>query len=101
VMGMGYGLTEETQVKDGFVLNPSFHNYKLPTASDVPNIHFYPVETDDPAGPYGAKGVAEAPLIPTAAAIANAVSDALRVEINELPVSPERVLKAIKKEQNS
>ncbi|RLD22591.1 MAG: xanthine dehydrogenase family protein molybdopterin-binding subunit [Bacteroidetes bacterium] len=96
VMGIGYGLTEETQMKDGYVLNPNFHNYKLLTASDVPEIHFYPVETNDPAGPYGAKGVAEAPLIPTAAAIANAVSNILGVEMNELPVTPERVLKAMK-----
>ena len=97
VMGIGYGLTEETQMKDGYVLNPNFHNYKLLTASDVPNIHFFPVETEDSEGPYGAKGVGEAPLIPTAAAIANAVSNALGVEITELPVTPERVLKAMKK----
>jgi CO/xanthine dehydrogenase Mo-binding subunit len=96
VMGMGYALTEEIQMKDGYVLNPNFHNYKLPTACDVPDIHFYPVETNDPAGPYGAKGVAEAPLIPTAAAIANAVSSVLGVEMNELPLTPERVLKALK-----
>jgi CO/xanthine dehydrogenase Mo-binding subunit len=100
---LGYALTEETIMKDGFVLNPNFHNYKLLTASDVPGIHFYPVETEDPEGPYGAKGVGEAPLIPTAAAIANAVSNALGVEITELPVTPERVLKALsgkKKEAN-
>lgn len=96
VMGIGYGLTEETQMKDGYVLNPNFHNYKLMTASDVPNIHFHAVETVDPEGPYGAKGVGEAPLIPTAAAIANAVSNALGVEITELPITPERVLKAMK-----
>jgi len=96
LMGIGYGLSEETQMKDGYVLNPNFHNYKLLTASDVPNIHFYPVETIDSEGPYGAKGVGEAPLIPTAAAIANAVSNALGVEITELPLTPERVLRAIK-----
>ncbi len=95
VMGIGYGLTEETQMKDGYVLNPNFHNYKLLTASDVPTIHFHAVETVDPEGPYGAKGVGEAPLIPTAAAIANAVSNALDVEITELPLTPERVLKAM------
>lgn len=101
VMGIGYGLTEETQMKDGYVLNPNFHNYKLLTASDVPNIHFYPVETEDSEGPYGAKGVGEAPLIPTAAAIANAVSNALGVEITELPVTPERVLKALKEQSQA
>ena len=83
------------QVENGYVLNPNFHDYKLPTAMDVPNIHFYPIETEDSLGPYGAKGVGEAPLIPTAAAIANAVSDALGVKIDSLPVSPEKVLKAL------
>lgn len=98
VMGMGYALTEELTVRDGYVMNPTFHDYKLPTASDIPEIHFYPIETEDPQGPYGAKGVGEAPLIPTAAAIANAVSDAIGVRINRLPLTPERVLAAINKD---
>ncbi len=96
VMGLGYALIEELVVENGRVLNPSFHDYKLPTACDIPDIHFYPVETNDPQGPYGAKGVGEAPLIPTAAAIANAVSDALGVKIDGLPISPEKVIKALK-----
>jgi len=100
-MGMGYGLTEETQMKDGYVLNPNFHDYKLPTASDIPNIHFYPIETLDKEGPYGAKGVGEAPLIPTAAAIANAVSDALDVEFDSLPLTPEKVLQALKNKKET
>ncbi len=95
LQGIGYALTEELIFKDGYLLNPNFHNYKLLTAADVPPIHFYPVETHDKQGPYGAKGVGEAPLIPTAAAIANAVCDALQVEMLELPMTPERVLKAI------
>ena len=97
VMGMGYALTEELVVEKGEVLNPSFHDYKLPTACDIPNIHFYPIETYDEAGPYGSKGVGEAPLIPTPAAIANAVSDALDIKINELPITPERILRALTK----
>ncbi|MBC8204615.1 xanthine dehydrogenase family protein molybdopterin-binding subunit [bacterium] len=95
VMGMGYALIEEMKVDEGRILNPSFHDYKLPTACDIPEIHFYPIETNDPAGPYGAKGVGEAPLIPTPAAIANAVSDALGIKIDELPITPEKVLKAV------
>ena len=97
VMGMGYALTEELVVENGRVLNPSFHDYKLPTACDIPEIHFYPVETEEPEGPYGAKGVGEAPLIPTAAAIANAVSDAIGIKIDDLPITPEKVLRALKK----
>ncbi|MBM2814255.1 MAG: putative xanthine dehydrogenase, molybdenum binding subunit [Ignavibacteria bacterium] len=95
VMGMGYATIEELQVENGYVLNPNFHNYKLPTAQDVPCIHFFPIETEDPQGPYGSKGVGEAPLIPTAAAIANAVADALGVNIDSLPISPEKVLRAL------
>ena len=95
VMGMGYALTEELKVDNGYILNPSFHEYKLPTACDIPEIHFYPIETIDEAGPYGAKGVGEAPLIPTAAAIANAVSNAIGVEIDSLPITPEKVLQAL------
>lgn len=100
VMGLGYALTEELIVEEGEVCNPSFHDYKLPTACDIPEIHFYPIETYDEAGPYGSKGVGEAPLIPTAAAIANAVSDALGVKIDELPITPEKVLRALNKSKN-
>ncbi|MCC6721039.1 MAG: xanthine dehydrogenase family protein molybdopterin-binding subunit [Bacteroidia bacterium] len=95
LQGIGYAISEEMIYEEGKLLNPNFHNYKLLTASDVPNIHFYPIETNDKQGPYGAKGVGEAPLIPTAAAIANAVCDALDIEVLELPLTPERVLKAI------
>ncbi|MCC7302689.1 MAG: xanthine dehydrogenase family protein [Bacteroidia bacterium] len=95
VQGIGYALSEELLMKDGKILNPNFHNYKLLTASDIPEIHFYPVETLDKQGPYGAKGVGEAPLIPTAAAIANAVADALQAEILDLPITPEKVLRII------
>ena len=95
VMGMGYALTEELVVVEGRVINPSFHDYRLPTASDIPKIHFHPIETEDPHGPYGAKGVGEAPLIPTAAAIANAVADAIGVGLSALPITPERVLEAL------
>ncbi|MEE9170365.1 MAG: molybdopterin cofactor-binding domain-containing protein, partial [bacterium] len=100
VMGMGYALTEELLVENGQVLNPSFHDYKVPTACDIPEIHFYPIETNDKHGPYGAKGVAEAPLIPTPAAIANAVSDAIGTKIDELPITPEKVLKSLRNKDN-
>lgn len=99
LQGVGYAISEEMIFDEGRLLNPNFHNYKLLTAADIPEIHFYPIETYDKQGPYGAKGVAEAPLIPTAAAIANAVSLALNIDINELPMSPERVLKAFYEKQ--
>jgi len=95
VMGLGYALSEEMIFEKGYLRNFSFHDYKVPTARDIPEIHFYPIETNEKTGPYGAKGMAEAPLVPTAAAIANAVSNTLGVEINSLPITPEIVLKAI------
>lgn len=95
MMGVGYGLSEELLMEEGRILNPNFHNYKMLTAGDIPGIHFFPVETNDSEGPFGAKGMGEAPLIPTAAAIANAVADAIGTRIYSLPLTPEKVLKAI------
>lgn len=101
IQGVGYALTEELLMHEGKILNPNFHNYKMLTASDIPDIHFFPVETIDKEGPYGAKGVGEASLIPTAAAIANAVCNALGLEFIELPITPEKILKAISLQNNN
>jgi xanthine dehydrogenase molybdenum-binding subunit len=94
-MGLGYALTEELQVKDGRVLNPNLHDYRLFTTVDMPHIESILVETDDPQGPFGAKGVGEMGGTPTAAAIANAIYDAIGVRLTTLPMTPERVLKAL------
>ncbi len=99
-MGLGYGLYEELVVQDGEVLNPNFADYALPTAKDMPPIYSIIVETDDPAGPFGAKGMAEPACIPTAPAIANAVYDAVGVRIRELPITPEKVLKALREKED-
>lgn len=95
--GIGFALTEEMIYEKGNLINPSFHGYKLLTSMDMPNVHFFPIETYDEAGPYGSKGAGEAPLIPTAAAIANAVADAIGVEFLSLPLTAEKVLKALSK----
>ncbi len=95
-MGIGYGLTERLVSKDGKIMNPNFLDYKLLTAKDVPNIEAIVVETDDPEGPFGAKGIGEPGLVPTAPAIANAIYDAVGVRIKDLPITPERVLAALK-----
>jgi CO/xanthine dehydrogenase Mo-binding subunit len=95
-MGLGYGLYEELVVEEGRVLNPNFADYSLPTVLDMPEIDPIIVETDDPAGPFGAKGMAEPACIPTAPAIANAVYDAVGVRIRDLPITPEKVLRALK-----
>ncbi len=94
-MGLGYALSEELIVANGQALNPDFHHYRLFTAADMPPIETIIVETDDPGGPFGAKGVGEMGGTPTAAAIANAIYDAIGIRLTELPMTPERVLAAI------
>ncbi len=94
-MGLGYALTEELIVKEGRVMNPDFLDYRLFTSADMPEIESIIIETDDPQGPFGAKGVGEMGGTPTAAAIANAIHDATGVWLTQLPMTPERVLKAL------
>jgi CO/xanthine dehydrogenase Mo-binding subunit len=95
-MGIGYALTERLILKDGKVMNPNFLDYKMLTAKDVPNIETIVIETNDPFGPFGAKGIGEPGLVPTAPAIANAIYDAVGVRIKDLPITPEKVLAALK-----
>jgi len=96
---VGYALLEHFQMQDGKVITPYFSTYLLPTAMDMPT-EIIPVimELADPNGPYGARGMAEMPLVPFAAAVAIAIHDATGVWLNEQPMTPERVLKAIKKD---
>ncbi|MEK7310887.1 MAG: molybdopterin cofactor-binding domain-containing protein, partial [Chloroflexota bacterium] len=98
-MGLGYALTEEVIVKEGRVLNPDFLDYRLFTSADMPEIETIIIETDDPQGPFGAKGVGEMGGTPTAAAIANAIYDAVGVRLTTVPMTPERVLKALDEKQ--
>ena len=95
LMGMSYGILEELNVKDGIIKNPNFDSYLIPTALDTPKIETIIVEENEPTGPFGAKGVGEPSLIPTAAAIANAVYDAIGIRFYSLPISPEKVLAAL------
>lgn len=94
-MGLGYALTEELIVKDGKVMNPDLLDYRLFTSADMPIIETHIIETDDPGGPFGAKGVGEMGGTPTAAAIANAIYDAVGARMIQLPMTPERVLAAL------
>jgi xanthine dehydrogenase YagR molybdenum-binding subunit len=101
IMGMGYALFEE-RVLDaslGVVMNPTTHDYKIPTMADIPEIDAFFVERPDTVANHtGARGIAEAPIIPTAPAIANAVSDALQAEVSEIPLTPWRVLGVVNRE---
>jgi xanthine dehydrogenase molybdenum-binding subunit len=98
--GVGYALTEEIKVQKGKVMNPNFRDYQILTAQDKIPVEAVVVEKGDDDGPYGAKGIGEPGLVPTAPAIANAIYDAIGVRINELPITPERVLDAIKAKED-
>ncbi|MBI5521169.1 MAG: molybdopterin-dependent oxidoreductase [Desulfarculus sp.] len=95
-MGLGETMFEEVKFdKDGRVLNPSLGEYHIPTVLDMPEMKCIVVETGEPNGPFGAKEVGEGAIMPTIPAILNAVHDAIGVAIDELPLTPERVLKAL------
>lgn len=96
IMGMGYALGEEIKYDaNGKQLNYSFEKYNLPTAMDIPEIETILVESIDPTGPFGVKGVGETSSVATAAAISNAVYDAIGIRFFEIPLTEERVYKAI------
>ena len=90
-MGIGYALTERLILQNGKVMNPNFLDYKLLTAKDVPKIEPLVIETDDPFGPFGAKGIGEPGSVPTAPAIANAIYNATGIRIYDLPITPEKL----------
>jgi 4-hydroxybenzoyl-CoA reductase subunit alpha len=99
-MGLGEALFEEVKFDDkGRVLNASLGEYHIPTALDMPPVECIVVESNEPNGPFGAKEVGEGAIMPTIPAILNAVRDAIGVAIQELPLTPERVLMALKAKQ--
>ena len=96
-MGIGFALQEEILFDAaGRQLNPNLTNYIMPTSLDMPEIEVDIVESYDPTGPFGAKGVGEPTSVPTAAAIMNAIHDAVGVRITSLPATAEKVLAAIR-----
>jgi len=97
MQGIGYALCEEYKTDRGRNLNPNFLDYKIFSAPDVDfPIHIECIETNDEEGPFGAKGVGEPGLVPTAPAIANAVYDAIGIRVRDLPITPEKILAALK-----
>jgi len=93
--GIGWALTEGLKFKDGGIMNPNFHDYKILTIKDITKINPILIETIDPNGPFGAKGIGECAMVPTAPAIINAIYDAVGVRIKDLPATPEKVFKGI------
>jgi len=98
-IGVGYGLTEEMKLENGRVMNPNFLDYKMLTAEDVVPVEPIVIEPGDEDGPFGAKGIGEPGLVPTAPAIANAIYDAIGVRIKSLPITPEKILAALKEKR--
>ncbi len=95
-MGMGYAISEHLLVDDGVIQNPCFRDYKVVTAPEIPEVDMHFIETPDPEGPAGAKGVGEAPAICISAAIVNALYNATGTRFYSLPLTPERVLRGLK-----
>jgi len=99
MMGLGYALTEQVISEKGENMNPNFRDYKILTAKDVVPIEAPVLETYDEDGPFGAKGIGEPGCVPTAPAVANAIYNAIGVRIKDLPITPERILAAIREKQ--
>jgi len=97
VQGIGWALNEEyVYGADGKLQNAGFLDYRMPVASDVPMIDAILVEVANPRHPYGVRGVGETPIVPPLGAIANAMEAATGIRFTELPMSPPKVLKALK-----
>ncbi|MFL5069667.1 MAG: xanthine dehydrogenase family protein molybdopterin-binding subunit, partial [Xanthobacteraceae bacterium] len=100
VQGIGWALNEEYYYgEDGRLQNPSFLDYRMPVASDVPMIGTEIVEVPNPRHPYGLRGVGEVPVVPTMAAIANAIGQCIGIRPRSLPMSPPKLLKLIEEAQ--
>ncbi len=93
--GHGYALSEELIYEKGKLVTPSFSEYLIPTAMDMPRVQSIILESRSGVGPFGAKGIGEPSLTPVAPAIANAVADAIGVRITDLPITPEKVVEAL------
>jgi len=96
VQGIGWALNEEyIYGTDGRLQNPGLLDYRIPVASDLPNIDTVILEIPNPGHPYGVRGVGETGIVPPLAAVSNAVSRSIGLRMSELPMSPPRVLKAL------
>jgi CO/xanthine dehydrogenase Mo-binding subunit len=99
-MGLGLALMEEFREVNGRILNPSFADYLLLTAEDMPPMQTILVERAASEGPFGVKGVGEPPIAPPTGAVANALAEALDVNVNRLPLTPEEVSRLVRARQS-
>ncbi|MFQ5557986.1 MAG: xanthine dehydrogenase family protein molybdopterin-binding subunit, partial [Acidimicrobiales bacterium] len=95
-MGLGEALFEEHDFRGGLHRGPSLLDYKIPTTLEMPPVHTIFVESDDPEGPFGAQEVGQGPLLPVIPAVANAVHDAVGVRIDEVPITPRKIVAALR-----
>ena len=102
-MALGYAYLEDMPFEDGKMMNPNLVDYKVIKAPEMPKTDIIEIDTYEPEGPYGAKEAGEGLTNPTAAALGNAVFNAMGIQMKELPITPERILKALreKKEQEA
>jgi len=101
VQGIGWALFEQMAYdENGQLLTATLMDYALPQSQDVPTITPLLVEVPSTLGPFGAKGVGEPPVVPVAAAIANAIRDAVGVQMTQLPMTPERVFASLEREKS-
>jgi CO/xanthine dehydrogenase Mo-binding subunit len=96
IYGLGYGLTEEVILEKGITRTPSFSEFLIPTSLDAPDVKTILLESGDGVGPFGAKGIGEPSCVSVAPALANAVCDAVGFRILDLPLTPEKIVKALK-----
>lgn len=97
--GIGYALTEGLQIDEGRPINPNFSDYRIPSMRDMPPLRHAFAESYEPTGPFGAKGLGELNMDPTAAVISNAIFDAVGVRITTLPITPEKILRALREKE--
>ena len=97
--GIGYSLFEEMEMVDGRAVGMNFHDYKMAAMADMPAIQAAFIQTEERSGPFGAKGLGEPGMVPTAAAVANAVEAAIGVRITSLPITPAKVLDALRRKE--
>jgi len=97
--GIGMALMEQQVIKDGITLNANLTDYLIPTSMDTPQFITSLIEKEDSEGPFGAKGIGEPGTIATAPAIANAIYDAIGIRFYDLPITPDKILQALKEQK--
>ncbi len=99
IQGIGQALTEIIQLEEGQVINPSLAEYKLPTVKDIPELTIHVIESPEGNGPYKIRGIGDMPISLPSAAIANAIFDAAKVRITELPIDSRAIHTALNKDK--